>query len=175
MSTILMFIENFNKIIISELKYVLSEMPEEERTPENLIEKFSIYIGGSHDKKKKTPVKKGPLEESVRCCALKKDGDQCNGKRLLRDGETTDLCSLHTRNGVKFGYYVANSSSSEAVETEEAEAVEAVEVKKTYKKRPAVSKTAKVAATVEPKTIYDYRNEPGYEETEDIENDSDFE
>jgi 5'(3')-deoxyribonucleotidase len=188
-----MFIENFNKIIISELKYVLSEMPEAERTPENLIEKFSAYIGGSHEKKKKVPTKKEPLEESVRCCALKKDGVQCNGKRLLKENVLTDLCSLHTRNGVKFGYYAATDSTEETSEEpkevqetseeleESPEEVEDVEVpeepKKTVKKRTTRMSKIKESLKKEEsaKVIYDYKDEPEYKNEEQVDCDSDFE
>lgn len=187
-----MFVENLNRMIISELKYVLSEMPEAERTPENLIEKFSAHIGGSQEpKKKKVPTKKDPLEESVRCCALKKDGDQCNGKRLVRENVLTDLCSLHTRNGVKFGYYSAETTESseevadtpEEVETPE-EPVEIVEVVVKTPKKRTPTKLSKIKDSLKKEkaaeVIYDYKDEPDYVESKEseeerVECDSDFE
>ena len=117
-----MFIENFNKIIISELKFVLNEMPEEDRTPEALISKFSEYIGESFDKKKKkASVKKEALSADIRCCALKKDGVQCNGRKSNKEDPEIKLCSLHIRSGAKFGYYVEGESS-------DAEVAEVIEV-----------------------------------------------
>jgi|APGre2960657404_1045060.scaffolds.fasta_scaffold06124_5 hypothetical protein len=115
-----MFIENFNKIIISELKFVLSEIPEEERTAEVLITKFSEYIGESLDKKKKkVSVKKAALTPDIRCLALKKDGDQCNGRRNNKEDPEIKLCSLHVRGGAKFGYYVENEELVETIKNEE--------------------------------------------------------
>lgn len=185
-----MFIQNFKNMIISELKYVLSEIPEEEKTIENFIEKFSAHIGGSTEiKKKKSPVKKDFLDENVRCCALKKDGVQCNGKRLLRENVLTDLCSLHTRNGVKFGYYssVATEEVEETAETPEetAETPEetpvVVEEKKPLKKKgptklSKIKESLKKESAKGPEVIYDYRDEPDYvEDEEKIDCDSDFE
>lgn len=123
-----MFINNFNKIIISELRYVLSEIPEEERTAENLIDKFSEYIGGENSKKSKKPSKaKEPVESGMRCQALKKDGDQCNGKKNNKENSEINVCALHQRIGAKFGYLVSEPENSSTLsDTEEPEITEIV-------------------------------------------------
>lgn len=133
-----MFINNFNKIIISELKYVLSEIPEEDRTVDNLIEKFAEYIGTSGSvKPKKTVKSKDPLPAEIRCNALKKDGDQCNGRKNNKENPEVVLCSLHVRSGAKFGYLQESSETEEPSSSAEVPVVVAP-------KKPAAKRTRKV-------------------------------
>jgi hypothetical protein len=137
-----MFINNFNKIIISELRYVLSEIPEEERSVENLIDKFSEYIGGENSKKSKKPSKaKEPVESGARCQALKKDGDQCNGKKNNKDNSEINVCALHQRIGAKFGYLVSDPENSEHSEPE------ITEIQPSSSKTPA-NKKGKASTTI---------------------------
>jgi hypothetical protein len=146
-----MFINNFNKIIISELKYVLSEMPEEDRNVENLIEKFSEYIGMSGSvKPKKTVKSKDPLPAEIRCNALKKDGDQCNGRKNNKENPEVVLCSLHVRSGAKFGYLQETTESSETEEpSSSVEVPVVVAPKKAAAKRTRKAKTPEVVVEEE--------------------------
>jgi hypothetical protein len=155
-----MFINNFNKIIISELKYVLSEIPEDQRTVETLIDKFSEYIGGDASKKVKKPTKaKEPVLANVRCLALKKDLSQCNGKRNKKDNSEAVICALHQRIGAKYGQVEDSSESSESEDspvsvpleefTPEPVAVKKPTVKKDVKKAPKVKTPEKVSENLQ--------------------------
>lgn len=143
-----MFINNFNKIIISELKYVLSEIPEEDRTCDMLIEKFSEYIGMTGSVKPKKEVKSKPaLPAEIRCNALKKDGDQCNGRKSNKENPEVVLCSLHVRSGAKFGYLQESSETEEPSSSAEVPVV--VAPKKAVAKRTRKAKTPEVVVEEE--------------------------
>jgi hypothetical protein len=97
-----MFNSDINRIIIIELKTILTNLPEDERSAADLIKAFEDSLEVKITKTK--PKVKRPtviLEDSIRCLALKKDGDRCNGRKKIEE----TLCSLHKRNGVKFGSY----------------------------------------------------------------------
>jgi len=110
-----MFNKAINNIIISELRLVLSSIPENERTVEALIKKFSVHLNvdeettsqpSSSKSNKKKPRQKKIIVAENRCIALKKDQTQCNGKRSPNNDK--DLCPLHMRVGSKFGVIVSS-------------------------------------------------------------------
>jgi hypothetical protein len=107
-----MFIQDIKTIIAIELKKIASGLSEGENSANDLIKAFEESLqlekGAKPLKVKRQTV---ILENDIRCLALKKDGERCNGRRKAEG----TLCPIHQRTGVKFGSYVQQDSDNEVV------------------------------------------------------------
>ena len=80
-----MFINDIARILLIELKTLSSNLPEDQRTASDLIKAFEDSLTIEIPKKAKTKRPTVILDDDIRCLALKKDGNRCNGRKKIEE------------------------------------------------------------------------------------------